>query len=54
MVPHTYVSVCMVSAEPDVSSIHLGRVLYALASSSAVSSRPVASGEIGVLRNYEG
>ena len=54
VVPHTYVSVCMVSAELDVSSIHLGRVLYALASSSAVSSRPVASGEKCILRHYEG
>ena len=45
----TCVSVCMVSAELDVSSIHLGRVLYALASSSAessaVSSHLVATSE---------
>ena len=50
----TCVSVCMVSAELDVSSIHLGRVLYALASSSAISSCPVASAEKWILETYEG
>ena len=44
-VPHVYVGVCMVSVEPNVSCIHLGRVPSALASSSAVSSSPVASAE---------
>ena len=51
---HVYVGVCIVSLEPNVSCIHLGRVLSALASSSAVSSRPVASAENVELRDYEG
>ena len=53
-VPHVYVGVCIVSLEPNVSCIHLGRVLSALTSSSAVSSRPVASAENVELRDYEG
>ena len=53
-VPHVYVGVCMVSVEPNVSCIHLGRVLSASASSSALSSRPVASGEKWILHPYEG
>ena len=53
-VPHVYVGVCMVSVEPNVSCIHLGRVPSASASSSAVSSRPVASAEKCVLSQYEG
>ena len=44
----------LISLEPNVSCIHLGRVLSALASSSAVSSRPVASAENVELRDYEG
>ena len=47
-----YVGVCIVSLEPNVSCIHLGRVLSALASSSAVSSRPVASAENRDLYSY--
>ena len=43
----------MVSVEPNVSCIHLGRVLSASASSCALSSRPVASGENGVLHPFE-
>ena len=53
-VPHVYVGVCMVSVEPNVSCIHLGRVPSALASSSAVSSHPVASAENSDLHSYEG
>ena len=53
-VPHVYVGVCMVSVEPNVSCIHLGRVLSALTSSSAVSSRPVASAENVEFGDYEG
>ena len=53
-VPHVYVGVCMLSVEPNVSCIHLGRVPSASASSSAVSSRPVASAEKCVLSQYEG
>ena len=53
-VPHVYVGVCMVSVEPNVSCIHLGRVPSASASSSAVSSRPVASAENSDLRHHEG
>ena len=53
-VPHVYVGVCMVSVEPNVSCIHLGRVPSASASSSAVSSCPVASGEKSILHTYEG
>ena len=53
-VPHVYVGVCIVSLEPNVSCIHLGRVLSALTSSSAVSSRPVASAENVEFGDYEG
>ena len=53
-VPHVYVGVCMMSVEPNVSCIHLGRVLSALTSSSAVSSRPVASAENVEFGDYEG
>ena len=53
-VPHVYVGVCMVSVEPNVSCIHLGRVPSASASSSAVSSHPVASAEKRDLCSYEG